>query len=523
MYYEQNKMPFYYMLFIGITLLKQSVAQNLYHETYRPQIHFTPKAHWMNDPNGLVYYKGIYHMFFQYYPNSNVWGPNYWGHATSKDLVHWTEGSPALAPDSLGLIASGSAVVDFKNTSGFGNNGRIPLVAIYAYINQKLERQNINAQYQAIAYSLDEGRNWTKYSHNPVIKNPGIRDFRDPKVIWYAPQNKWVMTVATHDHVTYYSSSNLKDWKKESEFGKGVGAHGGVWECPDLISFDVDGKKVWVQIVSINPGGPNGGSATQYFVGDFNGTTFTPYSTDAKWIDYGTDDYAGVTWSNTGERRIFLGWMSNWQYATIVPTEKWRSAMTVPRELKLKKMGNDYWLTSMPVKELDALKKNAVSLKNVQFQRGFDLSQKVKELPGQYQINLTANNAKSFSIVLSNDLGEEVVIGYNKEENVYYIDRAKSGKVDFQKDFAKRMTGLRLSRNNNINLMLIVDVASVELFADNGLTVMTGIFFPNKTYNNVKIKSPDDFSVNELSYAEMKSIWQSQSGPGQQKITKNFR
>lgn len=482
-------------------------AQKLYQEPYRPQLHFSPKAHWMNDPNGLVYYQGVYHMFFQYYPDSTVWGPNFWGHATSTDLVHWAEGPTALAPDSLGLIASGSAVVDFKNTSGFAKAGKTPLVAIYAYINQALEKQNINAQYQAIAYSLDGGNTWNKYPGNPVIKNPGIRDFRDPKVIWYEPQNKWVMTVATHDHVTYYSSKNLKDWQKESEFGQGIGGHGGVWECPDLISFNMEGKKVWVQIVSINPGGPNGGSATQYFVGDFDGTTFKPFTTDTKWIDYGTDDYAGVTWSNTGDRNIFLGWMSNWQYATIVPTVRWRSAMTVPRELKLTKTGNNYLLGSMPVKELDQLKKNSISIKNIQLNKPFDLSQRVKQLPQQYQINLRADQVKDFSITLSNNAGEEVIIGYNKQKNAYYIDRTKSGKVDFEKDFAKRMAGPRLSEGENVSLTLIVDAASVELFADNGLTVMTGIFFPDKTYNNVTIKSPGNFFINELVFSDMKSIW----------------
>ena len=269
----------------------------------------------------------------------------------------------------------------------------------------------------------------------------------------------------------------------------------------------MEGKKIWVQIVSINPGGPNGGSATQYFVGDFDGTTFSPYSTDTKWIDYGTDDYAGVTWSNTGDRKIFLGWMSNWQYATIVPTVRWRSAMTVPRELKLKKINNNYWLTSMPVKELNGLKTKVVSLKNIQLQNDFNLSQKVKEIPGQYQISLTTKGDKSFSIVLSNELNEKVVIGYNKEKNANYIDRTKSGQVDFEKGFAKRMTGPRLSKMDNLNMTLLVDVASVELFADNGLTVMTGIFFPNKTFNSVRIKSPDDFFINELQYDEMKSIW----------------
>lgn len=494
-------------IFIAIVFFGKTLAQEQYHEMYRPQIHFSPKANWMNDPNGLVYYNGIYHMFFQYYPDSTVWGPNFWGHATSKDLIHWTEGPTALAPDSLGLIASGSAVVDFKNTSGFAEAGKTPLVAIYAYINQALEKQGENAQYQAIAYSLDKGNTWTKYAHNPVIKNPGIRDFRDPKVVWYAPQNKWVMTVATHDHVTYYSSKNLKDWKKESEFGKDAGAHGGVWECPDLIYFNVNGKKVWVQLVSINPGGPNGGSATQYFVGNFDGTTFTPFSNSTKWIDYGTDNYAGVTWANTGDRKIFLGWMSNWQYATVVPTDRWRSAMTIPRELKLLKMGNSYYLASEPVKELNVIENKVISFKNINVKDSFNLSKKVKNLPGQYKISFTSDQIKSFSIELSNNLGEQVLIGYNKENNTYYIDRTKSGKIDFEKNFSKRFAAPRLSANKKINLTLIIDAASVELFADNGLSVMTAIFFPNKPFNKTVIKSNDAFSINELDYTELKSIW----------------
>lgn len=508
--------------FFVITILiisaftKQSGAQKIYQEPHRPQIHFSPKANWMNDPNGLVYYKGTYHMFFQYYPDSTVWGPNYWGHATSKDLIHWTEWAPALAPDTLGLIASGSAVADFNNTSGFGKDGKIPLVAIFTHIGMKENKWTENSQVQSLAYSLDEGKSWVKYANNPVIKNPGIKDFRDPKVIWYKPQSKWVMTAATGDHVTYYSSLDLKNWKKESEFGKGVGAHGGVWECPDLISFEMDGKKVWVQLVSINPGGPNGGSATQYFVGDFDGTTFTPFSTDTKWVDYGTDNYAGVTWSNMGNRKLFLGWMSNWQYATIVPTVRWRSAMTVPRELKLKKLDNSYLVSSLPVKELDKLKKNTVSLKNIAIKEQFDLSKKIKELPRQYQINLIADQAKSFSIVLSNNLGEQVIVGYSKEENAYYINRTKSGKTDFEKGFAKRITGPRLSKSNNLNIKLLVDVASVELFADDGLTVMTGIFFPNKTFNTASVSSPDALLIKELRYSEMESIWDSQFSSSKQ-------
>lgn len=311
--------------------------------------------------------------------------------------------------------------------------------------------------------------------------------------------------------------ANLKEWKKESEFGKGIGGHGGVWECPDLLLFNVDGKKVWVQVVSINPGGPNGGSATQYFVGDFDGTTFSPYTTDTKWIDYGTDNYAGVTWFNTGNRKIFLGWMSNWQYANVVPTEKWRSAMTVPRELKLVKENGDYLLRSEPVKELNALKKGTIALRNIAIKGQFDLSEKIKKPAPQYELSLATDQPKDFAVTLSNELNEQVVIGYSKAQNEYYIDRNKSGKVDFDKRFAKRFSGPGLSKNKNLNIKLIVDAASVELFADDGLTAMTAIFFPTKLFNTVKIASPESLTLQELNYSEIKSIWKDQPAALQHK------
>ncbi|CAF4628244.1 unnamed protein product, partial [Rotaria sp. Silwood2] len=282
-------------------------------EPHRPKIHFSPKAHWMNDPNGMVYNNGTYHLFFQYNPFSSIWGPMHWGHATSSDMIHWKEQPIAIYPDSLGTIFSGSAVVDKNNTAGFAKNGKMPLVAIYTQHNEAGEKAgNNDFQNQSIAYSNDDGKTWIKYSGNPVIKNPGIKDFRDPKVMWYEAQKKWLMTLATKDRITFYSSKDLKNWIKESEFGETIGAHDGVWECPDLFSMDDNGKKVWVLIVNLNPGGPNKGSATQYFVGNFDGSTFIPFNTTIKWIDYGPDEYAGITWSNTGNRKIFLGWMSNW-------------------------------------------------------------------------------------------------------------------------------------------------------------------------------------------------------------------
>jgi fructan beta-fructosidase len=339
----------FFFIVTFISCSEQHSTQAIQKEQHRPLFHFTPRAHWMNDPNGMVFYNNTYHLFYQHYPDSTVWGPMHWGHATSTDLVHWKHKPIALFPDSLGYIFSGSAVADINNTSGFGNNGKIPLVAIFTHHDPTREKQGKNTyQNQSIAYSLDEGETWKKYDSNPVLKNPGIKDFRDPKVSWYEPTKKWIMTLATLDRITFYSSPDLKHWTKESEFGQNIGAHGGIWECPDLFTLKHDGKDISILLVSINPGGPNGGSATQYFTGTFDGHTFMPFQTDTRWIDYGPDDYAGVTWANTGERKIFLGWMSNWQYANLVPTEKWRSAMTTPRDLSLQKINDKYYITSAP-------------------------------------------------------------------------------------------------------------------------------------------------------------------------------
>ena len=484
-----------------INVMGQNNQQVVYNEPHRPQIHFTPKEKWMNDPNGMVYYKGVYHLFFQYYPDSTVWGPMHWGHATSKDLIHWSEQPIALYPDSLGYIFSGSAVVDANNTSGFGKNGKVPLVAIFTHHDPKgaSARKN-DFQYQSIAYSLDEGKTWTKYSGNPVVKNPGIRDFRDPKVIWFEEGKKWIMTLATKDRVTFYSSRNLKNWTKESEFGEKVGAHGGVWECPDLISMDYKGEKIWVLFVSINPGGPNGGSATQYFTGKFDGKTFSPFQTDTRWVDYGTDNYAGVTWANTGKRKIFLGWMSNWQYATKVPTEKWRSAMTIPRELGLQKIGGKYFVTSKPVNELKILANGPSTLQKID-----KLTEKKLRLSGPSQLTLKVDKLESFSITLLNKANQKVVIGYDKISNSYYIDRTASGKVSFEKGFAGKHLAPRLSTEEKIHLTLIIDVASVELFADNGLTAMTEIFFPDEEYTDITIQSSEAFKIS-LQHTKLKSI-----------------
>lgn len=468
---------------------------------YRPAYHFTPTAHWMNDPNGMVYHKGTYHLFFQHYPEGMEWGPMHWGHATSPDMVSWKEQPIALFPDSLGMIFSGSAVIDANNTAGFGKDA---MVAIFTHHDPVAEKKGTNKhQNQSLAYSLDEGKTWKKYAQNPVLKNPGIPDFRDPKVSWHEASKKWVMTLATKDRITFFASPNLKDWTKLSEFGEKLGAHGGVWECPDLFPLTLNGKTHWVLLVSINPGGPNGGSATQYFVGQFDGKTFTPQTTTQKWIDWGKDDYAGVTFAGTGARKIFLGWMSNWEYANQAPTSPWRSAMTAPRDLALKQVGPEIYLTSTPTPEVAKLAQPSQVLKNLTVKPELGLSDKVRITSPQFQLKLSTKQLQDFALVLSNTGGEELVIGYDKKANQYFIDRTKAGLTSFSDKFAGRHTGPRLATGPAADLTLLFDATSVELFADGGLTTMTEIFFPKQPFTQLKLRSATGITVDALTYAKL--------------------
>jgi len=494
-----------------LTTMLRSLAQDpvaAYKELFRPQLHFSPREKWINDPNGLVYYQGVYHLFFQYYPGDIIWGPMHWGHAVSKDLIHWRQQPIALYPDSLGYIFSGSAVVDSANTTGFGSNGRVPLVAIFTHHDPVGEKKgNIDYQYQSLAYSLDKGQTWMKYKGNPVLKNPGIVDFRDPNVMWYKPGKKWVMTLATKDRVTFYSSPDLKSWTKESEFGESQGAHNGVWECPNLFPMQLGDTTYWVLLVSTNPGGPNGGSGTQYFIGQFDGKNFYTGGSTIKWIDYGPDDYAGVTWNNTGRRKIFLGWMSNWIYANQVPTAAWRNAMTLPRELKLVHAGEETYLSSLPVKEMNVQVKKSVMIHNMPVDTLTDLSGKLHTPASQYKLELRADTLKDFFIVFSNTQGQQMVLGYEKASNRWYIDRALSGRTDFNKEFPKRIFAPRIGVTAGLDLTLVMDASSLEVFADKGLTVMTAVFFPDSPLTRLRIGTNGPWEIRQLSYTPLRSIW----------------
>lgn len=480
----------------------------------------------MNDPNGMVFYEGEYHLFYQFYPDSTVWGPMHWAHAVSKDMVHWEHLPIALYPDSLGYIFSGSAVVDWNNTSGFGKDGKPPLVAIFTYHDMAAEKAGrIDREHQAIAYSNDRGRTWTKYAGNPVIPNPGnLVDFRDPKVCWHEASGKWVLALAVHDHLQFYGSKNLKNWEHLSDFGKEYGSHKGVWECPDLFPIEADGVTKWVLIENYNPGGPTGGSGTQYFIGHFDGTTFTldpdfePFvqNGNAVWLDQGSDNYAGVTWSGIPKadgRRLFMGWMSNWDYATVVPTKRWRSAMTLPRKLELKKTPVGYRILSAPVKELEALRTGKYQLDKTAITGRLDLTGKMGFSPTLCEIDLEfevpENGAGTFGIEVSNHRNERYRTGFDVARNAFFSDREKAGDASFSEKF---LTGIhyipRLSTDKTLRLHLFLDAASAELFADDGTVVMTQIFFPGEDFNQLKLFSTGGNVVLRSAHIyPLKTIW----------------
>ena len=498
-----------------------TVSNTAEEQMYRPHFHFTPKKGWMNDPNGMFFANGYYHLFYQHYPDGNTWGPMHWGHAISKDLIKWEEQPIALYPDKDKYIFSGSAVVDTQNTSGLGTGKTAPIVAIYTLHDMTKEKAGkIDVEQQDIAFSNDNGFTWQKFEEgNPVVKNPGIRDFRDPKVSWDETHKQWIMALAAQDRIHFYKSSNLKNWEFASEFGKNIGAHGGVWECPDFFEIKVEGtkEKKWILIVNLNPGGPNGGSGVQYFVGDFDGKTFTMNQSFAErvknekavWADYGKDNYAGVTWNNvptSDGRRLFIGWMSNWEYAQQVPTTIWRSSTTIPRELKLVKKGNDYNLVSTPVKEINNYVSKTIKAKSKTGKGTLNLIENGKVDLTQAVVSLDLKNLKQedYAFTLSNANGESLSFGLNNKENYLFVDRSKAGKIDFSDKFALPISKAFLEGSQkSAAFKIILDKTSIEIFYNNGEKVMTEIFFLNKPFTSLSIASKEKIEVNNLIIQEL--------------------
>lgn len=449
-------------------------------ESFRPVYHHTPAYGWMNDPNGMFYKDGLYHLYFQYNPYGSVWGNMHWGHSTSTDLMHWKFEGCAIVPDAWGAIFSGSCVVDHENTAGFGKE------AVVAFYTSAKSTPWGDIQMQSMAYSLDNGKTFTKYEGNPILTS-SEKDFRDPKVFWYAPGKHWVMILAVGQHMEIYSSVNLKEWKKESEFGAMQGAHGGVWECPDLVEIPVEGtrEKKWVLICNLNPGGPFGGSAAQYFVGSFDGKKFVNESpTQTKWMDWGKDNYATVTWNNAPDGRcIALGWMSNWQYANNVPTRQYRSANTLARDLTLYREGQELYLKSTPSVEVKKARGKKVSIPSFRVSEKHEIVNLFEEKQGAYEVEIVIQNAGASKIAfcLLNDKGEKVSMYYDLNRKQFVMDRSESGTVDFSKDFPA-VTVAPANVDKELTLRLFVDRSSIEAFGEDGKFVMTNLVFPSQPY-----------------------------------------
>ncbi|MBD8001670.1 DUF4980 domain-containing protein [Phocaeicola sp. Sa1YUN3] len=456
-------------------------------EKFRPVYHHTPAYGWMNDPNGMFYKDGVYHLYFQHNPYGSTWGNMTWGHSTTTDLVNWNYEGLAIKPDAWGAVFSGSAVVDYDNTAGFGKN------AVVAFYTSAKSSPWGDTQSQSMAYSLDNGKTFVKYAYNPVVTS-SKRDFRDPKVFWYAPDKHWVMILAGGQEMDIYSSKNLKDWKYESSFGAKQGAHGGVWECPDLVELPVEGtkEKKWVLICNINPGGPFGGNAAQYFVGTFDGKKFVNESpTQTKWMDWGKDHYATVTFSNApGGRCIALGWMSNWQYQTVLPTLQYRGSNTIARDLTLYRQDGELLLRCAPSPEIEKARMQKVSVPSFKVSDSYDLASLLEGNDGAYEIDMTIKNSGASKIMftLSNDKGEKVNMYYDIMRKQFVMDRSESGKVDFSVDFPA-VTVAPVYDTDNIRLRLFVDRTSIEAFGEGGKFVMTNQVFPTEPYNKMSFVS----------------------------------
>lgn len=440
-------------------------------EKYRPVYHHTPAWGWMNDPNGMFYKDGVWHLYFQYNPYGSQWENMTWGHSTSTDLIHWTFLGAPIEADAWGTVFSGSAVVDHNNTSGFGKGA---VVAMYTSAGEN--------QTQSIAYSNDNGQTFTKYDGNPVLTS-NTPDYRDPHVFWNEDIKRWNMIMAEGQHMDIYSSADLKEWKLESQFGAEYGNHGGVWECPDLMKMKVRGtdQYKWMLLCNINPGGPFGGSATQYFVGQFDGHKFTCESAPevTKWMDYGKDHYATVTFDNAPDgRRVAMAWMSNWQYANQVPTMQYRSANSVPRDLDLYEYQGQTYCGVTPSPELAAARPKKAT----------------KTLTEACEMVVTLKG--NATITLANDKGEQVVMTYDEKSRTFAMDRTKSGQKEFSDDFAALTVAPVHGKMSQ--LRLFIDRSSIEAFDADGKMAMTNLVFPTKPYNKVLVKGKAKYVVYNL-------------------------
>ncbi|WP_246552984.1 GH32 C-terminal domain-containing protein [Paenibacillus tritici] len=480
---------------------------NYYTELYRPQYHLSPESGNMSDPNGMVYFEGEYHQFYQ---NSGQWG-----HAVSTDLIHWQHLPVALLRDSLGEIWSGSAVVDWKDTSGFFG-GKAGLVAIFTHFKGGM-------QSQSLAYSSDKGRTWIKYEGNPVIPNPGLKDFRDPKVFWHEPSQAWVMVVSVDNRVRFYTSPDLKTWQMTSEFGADQGSHAAVWECPDLFELPVEGSKEtrWVLALSIGNNSSTRGSAAQYFIGSFDGQTFKNGNEPSKvlWTDYGKDFYAAVSYSDIPQsdgRRIYAGWMSNWRYPFSMPSAPWKGNLSLPRELKLRDIpGEGLRLVQQPVQELEALRGQAVKLEPQRLEPGSNPLAGLHGTSYELDTEFTVKGEAEFGIKLRKGADQETNISYNNANSTITVDRTQSGDSSFEAGFAETVQAPLRAVNGKVRLHIYVDESTLEVFGADGETVISSILFPEATSNGLELYvKKGDVMLDQAVMYPMASVWRNEEPDG---------
>jgi fructan beta-fructosidase len=484
-----------FLILACIGLRAQTGITPEYDQPYRPQYHFSPREHWTNDPNGLVYFEGEYHLFFQYNPFGDEWGHMSWGHAVSPDLLHWKQ-LPVAIPEQNGImIFTGSTVIDTRNTSGFCKAGKPCLVAIYTgHTPPSGSRPAL--QTQNLAYSNDRGRTWTKYAGNPVL-NIQMSDFRDPKVFWFEQNHRWVMAVSLpNEHkVRFYASPDLKQWSQLSDFGP-AGATGGQWECPELFKLPLEGSSKenrWVLKVGLNPGALQGGSGEQYFVGRFDGVRFTnesPGSTTL-WTDYGKDCYCALTFNGlpSGDPPVMMGWMDNWQYAASLPTRPWRGQMTIPRKLSLRTTPGGIRLFQEPVDSLKRLREEHIEATNQtleQINRKFQDSNIVKSHTFELSSTVALGSAQEIGWRLFAAGTSATIVGFDRRRGAVFIDRTHSGLTRFSKDFPARMEAPLTSQHDVETLNLLVDRCSIEVFADGGRVALTALVFPPASANGIE-------------------------------------
>lgn len=515
---KMNRNIFGLLLFVSTLILicacsknhvTKKVDDDYMDEQYRPQYHYTAQSSIINDPNGLVFYEGEYHLFHQY----NLWGAIHWGHAVSKDLVHWKHLPPAIFPDEIGQIWSGSAVIDEKNTSGLQTGSEKVMVALFTYSEPN------GTQSQGLAYSNDKGRTWKKHPENPVLPNPGDKDFRDPKIFWHEASGQWFMVLAAGDHVKIYKSPNLIHWTYESEFGKNDGAHGGAWECPDLFPMAVDGDPNnirWVLSISVVDGSPAGGTGMQYFVGDFveeNGHWAFKNKNDPSevlWTNYGKDFYAGVTWNGTPDgRRLMIAWSDNWQYRDVLPTYPFIGQFSNVRELELKTLPEGIRINQRPIKELQSLRGKGEVWKNQTIPSGSHLLKGYQgdayELIAEFEADATT--ASSFGFRVRKGVNQYTEVGYNKQEGILYIDRTLSGKSTHEQFPGKHAAQME-SEKDKIRMHIFVDRSSVEVYGNDGKKVITDLIFPDQNSKEIEwFAKGGTAKLNSLKYYPLDRVW----------------